>query len=93
VSGRSALALEDAAATKTLRSAGCALQSENRRGAAQAAVAGPAGARSVDPLRYVAHARPGCLLRRWYDAPHALDRAAYRDAFARLTRKLSIDGR
>jgi len=70
---------------------------------------------SVDPIRYVARARPGSLLledgRRdsivphtallnivraaprgtlvhWYDAPHELDRAAYRDAFAWLTRKL-----
>jgi dienelactone hydrolase len=70
---------------------------------------------SVDPLRYVARARPGSLLLedgrrdaivpraallnvvhaaprgtvvRWYDAPHALDRAAYRDAFAWLARKL-----
>ena len=72
---------------------------------------------SVDPLRYVARARPGSLLLedgrrdaivprrallnivhaaprgttvRWYDAPHALDRAAYRDAFAWLTRKLAV---
>jgi uncharacterized protein len=71
---------------------------------------------SVDPLRYVARARPGALLledgRRdaivpraallnivhaaphgtlvhWYDAPHQLDRAAYRDAFTWLVRKLS----
>jgi len=71
---------------------------------------------SVDPLRYVARARPGSLLLedgrrdavvphgallnivhaaprgtlvRWYDAPHELDRAAYRDAFAWLVRKLS----
>jgi dienelactone hydrolase len=71
---------------------------------------------SVDPIRYVARARPGSLLLedgrhdaivpraallnivhaaprgttiRWYDAPHALDRAAYRDAFAWLARKLS----
>jgi dienelactone hydrolase len=70
---------------------------------------------SVDPLRYVGHARPGSLLLedgrrdaivpraallnvvhaaargttvRWYDAPHELDRAAYRDAFAWLARKL-----
>ena len=70
---------------------------------------------SVDPLRYVARARPGSLLLedgrrdavvpraallnvvhatppattvRWYDAPHALDRAAYRDAFDWLVRKL-----
>jgi hypothetical protein len=33
VSRRSALALEDAATTKTLRGAGCALQSENKDGA------------------------------------------------------------
>ena len=70
---------------------------------------------SVDPLHYVARARPGSLLLedgrhdaivsraallnvihaaprgttvRWYDAPHALDRAAYGDAFAWLARKL-----
>jgi poly(3-hydroxybutyrate) depolymerase len=74
---------------------------------------------SVDPLRYVARARPGSLLLedgrrdrvvpraallnvvhaaprgtaiRWYDAPHALDRKAYRDAFAWLARKLPILG-
>jgi dienelactone hydrolase len=72
---------------------------------------------SVDPLRYVARARPGSLLLedgrrdaivprkallnivhaaprgttvRWYDAPHVLDRAAYRDAFAWLARKLQV---
>jgi uncharacterized protein len=70
---------------------------------------------SVDPIRYVARARPGSLLLedgrrdevvphaallnivraaprgtlvRWYDAPHELDRAAYREAFAWLLRKL-----
>jgi dienelactone hydrolase len=75
---------------------------------------------SVDPLRYVARARPGSLLLedgrrdeivpryallnvvhaaphgtavRWYDTPHALDRKAYRDAFAWLARKLPILGR
>ena len=75
---------------------------------------------SVDPLRYVARARPGSLLLedgrrdeivpryallniihaapratavRWYDAPHALDRRAYRDAFAWLARKLRILGK
>jgi uncharacterized protein len=71
---------------------------------------------SVDPLRYIPHARPGSVLlengRRddvvphfalldivraaprgttvhWYDASHALNRAAYDDAFAWLVRKLS----
>jgi dienelactone hydrolase len=71
---------------------------------------------SVDPIRWVARARPRSLLLedgrrdaivphaallnlvhaaprgttvRWYDAPHALDRAAYRDAFNWLTRKLA----
>jgi dienelactone hydrolase len=71
---------------------------------------------SVDPLHYVARARPGSLLLedgrrdtvvprgallniihaapqgtlvRWYDAPHELDRAAYRNAFAWLMRRLS----
>jgi uncharacterized protein len=85
--------------------------------------AAPAGLRgvvrktlgSVDPLRYIAVARPGSILLedgekdeivprsallnivraapkgttvRWYEAPHALDQAAYDDAFAWLTRKL-----
>lgn len=70
---------------------------------------------SIDPIRYVALARPGSVLLedgtndeivphaallniaraapsattvRWYDAPHALNRAAYRDAFDWLARKL-----
>jgi dienelactone hydrolase len=74
---------------------------------------------SVDPIRYIAYARPGSLLLedgrkdeivprvallniahaapkgtplRWYDAPHGLNRAAYRDAFAWLARKLPIQG-
>jgi dienelactone hydrolase len=74
---------------------------------------------SVDPIRYIAFARPGSLLLedgrkdtivpraallniaraapkgtplRWYDAPHGLNRAAYRDAFAWLARKLPIEG-
>ena len=74
---------------------------------------------SVDPIRYIAFARPGSLLLedgrkdtvvprvallniaraapkgtpvRWYDAPHGLNRAAYRDAFAWLARKLAIEG-
>jgi dienelactone hydrolase len=69
----------------------------------------------IDPIRYVALARPGSLLLedgrrdeivprsallniiraaphgtklRWYDAPHALGYAAYRDAFDWLERKL-----
>lgn len=75
---------------------------------------------SVDPIHYVAFARPGSLLLedgrkdevvpraallniahaapkgtplRWYDAPHGLNRAAYRDAFAWLARKLPILGK
>jgi dienelactone hydrolase len=75
--------------------------------------------RSVDPIRYIAFARPGSVLLedgrkdtvvpraallniaraapkgtplRWYDAPHGLNRAAYRDAFAWLARKLPIVG-
>jgi len=87
----------------------------------------PAGARdrvrrvlgSVDPLRYIAWARPGSLLLedgrrdevvpqaalvnviraappgtkvRWYDATHALNPKAYRDAFDWLAEKLPIDG-
>jgi len=74
---------------------------------------------SIDPLRYIALARPGRLLLedgrkdeivphaallnmiraaprgttvRWYDAPHALDRRAYHDAFDWLMQKLPIDG-
>ena len=74
---------------------------------------------SVDPIRFIALARPGSLLLedgrkdeivprsallnivhaapkgtpvRWYDAPHGLNRAAYRDAFAWLARKLPIQG-
>jgi dienelactone hydrolase len=70
---------------------------------------------SVDPLRYVAWARPGSLLLevgrrdevvphaallnivhaaprgttvRWYDAGHALNAKAYRDAFGWLVQKL-----
>ena len=40
-------------------------------------------------LLNVVHAAPRGTTLRWYDAPHELDRAAYRDAFAWLTRKLS----
>jgi dienelactone hydrolase len=74
---------------------------------------------SVDPLRYIAAARPGTVLLedgrkdeivprpallgvahaapkgtmlRWYDTTHALDAAAYRDAFAWLLRKLQPSG-
>jgi dienelactone hydrolase len=74
---------------------------------------------SVDPIRFIAYARPGSLLLedgrkdmvvprvallniahaapkgtplRWYNAPHGLNRAAYRDAFAWLARKLPIQG-
>jgi dienelactone hydrolase len=73
---------------------------------------------SLDPIRYIAMARPGSVLLengtkdeivphaallnvvraapsgttvRWYDAPHALDRAAYDDAFDWLAGKLPID--
>jgi dienelactone hydrolase len=69
---------------------------------------------SLDPIRYIARARPGSILLedgrkdatvphaalvnviraapkgttvRWYDAPHALNSAAYRDAFDWLLRK------
>jgi hypothetical protein len=69
---------------------------------------------SLDPIRYVARARPGSVLLedgrrdttvphaalvnviraapkgttvRWYDAPHELNSAAYRDAFDWLLRK------
>ena len=72
--------------------------------------------RSVDPIRYVALARPGSVLLengsrdqivphaallnvvhaapkgttvRWYDAPHELNSAAYRDAFNWLARKFA----
>jgi dienelactone hydrolase len=71
--------------------------------------------RSIDPIRYIALARPGSILLedgrrdavvpapalrniieaapsgttvRWYDAPHELNDAAYRDAFDWLARKL-----
>ena len=71
---------------------------------------------SVDPIRYIALARPGSVLLedgtkdeivphsallnvvhasprgttvRWYVAPHALDGAAYRDAFGWLTHRLT----
>jgi len=74
---------------------------------------------SIDPIRYIAMARPGSVLLedgskdqtvprrallnivraapngttvRWYNAPHALDSAAYRDAFDWLARKLPING-
>ena len=74
---------------------------------------------SIDPIRYVAKARPGSVLLedgtkdeivphaallnivraaphgttvRWYAAPHALNRAAYHDAFDWLARKLPIEG-
>ena len=74
---------------------------------------------SVDPIRYIAWARPGSVLLedgrkdevvprgallnvaraapagttvRWYDASHALDQAAYHDAYGWLARKLSIEG-
>ena len=70
----------------------------------------------LDPIRYIARARPGSVLLedgrkdaivphaalvnvinaapkgttvRWYDAPHELDDAAYKDAFDWLTSKLS----
>jgi dienelactone hydrolase len=40
-------------------------------------------------LLNVVHAAPRGTIVRWYDATHALDRAAYRDAFAWLVRRLS----
>jgi dienelactone hydrolase len=73
---------------------------------------------SIDPLRYIAWAKPGSLLLedgrrdevvpqaallnvvhaapsdtavRWYDAPHALNEQAYRDAFDWLATKLPIE--
>ena len=73
---------------------------------------------SIDPLRYIAWAKPGSLLLedgrrdeivphaallnvvhaspadtavRWYDAPHALNRQAYRGAFDWLAKKLPIE--
>jgi uncharacterized protein len=39
-------------------------------------------------LLNIVHAAPRGTLVRWYDAPHELDRAAYRDAFTWLRRKL-----
>ena len=74
---------------------------------------------SVDPIRYVARARPESLLLEdgrqdevvpraalrnvvraapkgttvhWYDAPHALDRRAYHDAYEWLAHRLPIKG-
>jgi dienelactone hydrolase len=44
-------------------------------------------------LLNVVHAAPHGTAVRWYDTPHALDRKAYRDAFAWLARKLPILGR
>ncbi len=73
----------------------------------------------IDPIRYIARARPGTVLLEdgtkdeivphaallnivraaphgttvhWYAAPHALNLAAYHDAFDWLARKLPIDG-
>jgi len=43
-------------------------------------------------LLNIARAAPAGTTVRWYDAPHALDRAAYRAAFAWLAAKLPIDG-
>ena len=43
-------------------------------------------------LLNIAHAAPKGTPLRWYDAPHGLNRAAYRDAFAWLVRKLPIEG-
>jgi poly(3-hydroxybutyrate) depolymerase len=43
-------------------------------------------------LLNVIHAAPRGTAVRWYDTRHALDRKAYRDAFAWLARKLSIVG-
>jgi dienelactone hydrolase len=40
-------------------------------------------------LENIVHAAPRGTLVRWYDAPHQLDRAAYRYAFAWLARKLA----
>jgi dienelactone hydrolase len=74
---------------------------------------------SVDPIRYIAHAKPGSVLLEdgtkdevvphsallnivhaapsgtvvhWYKTKHALDTAAYHDAFTWLAGKLPIDG-
>jgi dienelactone hydrolase len=41
-------------------------------------------------LLNIVHASPHGTTIRWYDAPHALDRAAYRDAFAWLVQKLRL---
>jgi dienelactone hydrolase len=73
---------------------------------------------SIDPIRYIARARPGSVLLedgtrdeivphsalvnialaaprgttvRWYDAGHALNRTAYREAFDWLAQELPID--
>jgi uncharacterized protein len=43
-------------------------------------------------LLNIVRAAPSGTTVRWYDAPHALNRAAYHDAFDWLARKLPIDG-
>jgi hypothetical protein len=40
----------------------------------------------------IVRAAPSGTTVRWYDASHELDRAAYRDAFDWLGRRLPIDG-
>jgi dienelactone hydrolase len=42
-------------------------------------------------LLNVVHAAPSGTAVKWYDAPHALNKRAYRDAFAWLAKKLPID--
>jgi dienelactone hydrolase len=43
-------------------------------------------------LLNIIHGAPHATTVRWYAAPHALNRAAYHDAFNWLARKLPIDG-
>ena len=43
-------------------------------------------------LLNIADAAPKGTTVRWYDAPHALDRAAYHDAYDWLAYRLPIDG-
>jgi hypothetical protein len=43
-------------------------------------------------LLNVVRAAPEGTIVRWYDAPHALNRKAYHDAYDWLTRKLPIEG-
>ena len=59
---------------------------------AAAATSGPSETESSAAVSATPSAAPKGTPVRWYDAPHGLNRAAYRDAFAWLARKLPIEG-